>query len=155
MKLILAPDSFKGCLPAREVAAVLGAAVRERHPDWEVVELPLADGGEGTLDVLAAALRGEIRTARVSDPLGRPVSARFGLAGGTAIVEVAEACGLQLLRPEERDPLRASYHPETVPGKRVREPASVSHRSGEVQGMYDVRKEVPGAGNQRRSQESA
>ena len=55
MKLILAPDSFKGCLPAREVAAVLGAAVRERHPDWEVVELPLADGGEGTLDVLVAS----------------------------------------------------------------------------------------------------
>ena len=108
MKLILAPDSFKGCLPAREVAAVLGAAVRERHPDWEVVELPLADGGEGTLDVLVAALRGEIRTARVSDPLGRPVRARFGLAGGTAVVEVAEACGLQLLRPEERDPLRAT-----------------------------------------------
>jgi len=108
MKLILAPDSFKGCLPAREVAAVLAAAVRERHPDWEVVELPLADGGEGTLDVLVAALGGEIREAQVSDPLGRPVRARFGLAGGTAVVEVAEACGLQLLRPEERDPLRAS-----------------------------------------------
>jgi glycerate kinase len=108
MRLILAPDSFKGCLSAREVAGVLAAAVRERHPDWEVVELPLADGGEGTLDVLAAALRGEIRTAQVTDPLGRPVRARFGLAGGTAIVEVAEACGLQLLRPEERDPLRAS-----------------------------------------------
>ncbi len=108
MKILIAPDSFKGCLPAREVAAVLGAAVRERHPDWEVVELPLADGGEGTLDVLVAALRGEIRTARVSDPLGRPVRARFGLAGGTAVVEVAEACGLQLLRPEERDPLRAT-----------------------------------------------
>lgn len=108
MKILIAPDSFKGCLPAREVAAVLGAAVRERHPGWEVVELPLADGGEGTLDVLAAALGGEIRTAQVSDPLGRPVRARFGLAGGTAIVEVAEACGLQLLRPEERDPLRAT-----------------------------------------------
>ena len=108
MKLILAPDSFKGCLPAREVAAVLGAAVRGRHPDWEVVELPLADGGEGTLDVLDVALGGEVRTAQVSDPLGRPVRARFGLAGGTAIVEVAEACGLQLLRPEERDPLRAT-----------------------------------------------
>lgn len=107
MKILIAPDSFKGCLPAREVAAVLGAAVRERHPDWEVVELPLADGGEGTLDVLVAALRGEIRTAQVSDPLGRPVGACFGLAGDTAIVEVAEACGLQLLRPEERDPLRA------------------------------------------------
>ena len=108
MKLILAPDSFKGCLPAREVAAVLGAAVRERHPDWVVVELPLADGGEGTLDVLVAALGGEVRTAQVSDPLCRPVRARFGLAGGTAIVEVAGACGLQLLRPEERDPLRAT-----------------------------------------------
>ncbi|MCR5351812.1 MAG: glycerate kinase [Bacteroidales bacterium] len=110
MKILIAPDSFKGCLPAREVAAALSSALRSRHPDWEVTGLPLADGGEGTLDALAAALHAEVRLAQVSDPLGRSVSARYGLAGATAVIEVAEACGLPLLAPAERDPLRASTY---------------------------------------------
>jgi len=110
MKIVLAPDSFKGCLPAREVAAILAAELRERHPDWEAVELPLADGGEGTLDALVPALGGAFRGVRVSDPLGRSVSARYGIAGDTAVIEVAEACGLQYLSPAERDPLRASTY---------------------------------------------
>ena len=73
MKVIVAPDSFKGCLPAGEVAGTVAAALRERHPDWTVVELPLADGGEGTLDIVTPAIGGTICRAQVHDPLGRLV----------------------------------------------------------------------------------
>ena len=110
MKVIVAPDSFKGCLPAGEVAAVVADSLRKAHPDWEVQEMPLADGGEGTLDVLLPALGGRIMKADVQDPLGRTVTARFGLSGETAVIEVAEACGLRLLSPEERNPLKASTY---------------------------------------------
>ena len=110
MKVIVAPDSFKGCLPAKEVAAVVADSLRKAHPDWEVQEMPLADGGEGTLDVLLPALGGRIMKADVQDPLGRTVTARIGLSGETAVIEVAEACGLRLLSPEERNPLKASTY---------------------------------------------
>ena len=110
MKIVVAPDSFKGCLSAREVADALASALRERHPDWTVVEHPLSDGGEGTVDTVVPALGGTFREAVVSDPLGRPVSARYGLSGDTAILEVAEACGLKRLSPEERNPLIASTY---------------------------------------------
>lgn len=109
-KVIVAPDSFKGCLSAGEVAHTVASALREGHPDWEVVEFPLADGGEGTVDVVIPALGGTICQAVVSDPLGRPVSARFGLLGETAVLEVAEACGLKYLEPRERNPLVASSY---------------------------------------------
>ena len=109
-KVVVAPDSFKGCLSAQEVASTLASALRGLHPDWEVVENPLADGGEGTVDVLTPALGGEFRLAVVSDPLGRPVTARYGLLDDTAIVEVAEACGLKWLEPSERNPLTANTY---------------------------------------------
>lgn len=108
MTLLIAPDSYKGCLPAREVAAAMATAVRAALPGAEAIEMPLADGGEGTVEVLTAALGGSIRTATVSDPLGRPVEAKFGVCGDTAVIEVAEACGLQRLAPQERNPLIAS-----------------------------------------------
>ena len=107
MKVVIAPDSYKECLSAREVADALARALSMRGATPLCV--PLSDGGEGTVDVLTAALGGEIRTATVSDPLGRPVEAAFGIVpGGTAIIEVAAACGLSLLSPEERNPLKAS-----------------------------------------------
>lgn len=109
-KVIVAPDSFKGCLSAQEVASTLTSALRGLHPEWEVVGHPLADGGEGTVDVLTPALGGEFRLAVVSDPLGRPVTARYGLLADTAIIEVAEACGLKHLEPSERNPLTASTY---------------------------------------------
>ena len=107
MKVIVSPDSYKECMPASRVAAVMAAAARERWPEAEVVEIPLADGGEGTLDVLTHALHAQIHTASVQDPLGRSVEARFGLCGDTAIIEVAQACGLSLLTATERHPLEA------------------------------------------------
>ena len=108
MKIILAPDSFKDGLPAREVAEAMAAGVRDGVKEAEVVEIPLADGGEGTVEVLTGALGGSIQTAMVSDPLGRQVEAKFGVCGDTAVIEVAEACGLQRLALQERNPLIAS-----------------------------------------------
>lgn len=86
----------------------MALAVKEVCPSAEVISLPLADGGEGTLETLAHALDARLCEATVSDPLGRPVRAQYGVAGKTAILEVAQACGLSLLRPQERNPLIAS-----------------------------------------------
>ena len=106
MRIVIAPDSFKECLPARQVAEAIAEAARERWPEAEVVELPLADGGEGTLDVLADGAT--IRTVQVSDPPGRPVWAHYAVSGETAVIETAQAVGLNLLAPAERNPLKAS-----------------------------------------------
>jgi glycerate kinase len=104
--VLVAPDAFKGTLSAAEVARAIGRGLnREGVP----VDLcPIADGGEGTLDVLGEVLGADIRRAAVTDPLGREIEARFGLAGGTAIVETAAASGLELVSSEERDPIAAS-----------------------------------------------
>lgn len=108
MKVVLSPDSFKECLSSPQVAEAMACGVRRIRPDAEIVSLPLSDGGEGMLDVLAPALSAEIRVAVVADPLGRPVEARWGKCGETAVVETACACGLTLLDPAERNPLKAS-----------------------------------------------
>jgi glycerate kinase len=99
---LVAPDSFKGTFSAREVAAAIAAGLRSA--EREAVELPVADGGEGTMEVLLNALGGELRTATVSDPLGRPIEAGFALLpGGAAVVETAQASGLGLVDEGERD----------------------------------------------------
>lgn len=106
-RALACPASLKGSLGAVAAAAALAEGFRWSGVD--AAELPVADGGEGTAEVLATALGGEWRTAAVSDPLGRPVRARYLLLPGRmAVVESAEAIGLGTLRPEERDPLRAS-----------------------------------------------
>ena len=107
MKIVVAPDSFKECLTAREVARVLADAIQERFPAAEIVSIPLADGGEGTLDVLAAALGASLIPVTTHDPLGRPITAYYGKSGSTAIIEVAQACGIQLVNPSERNPFKA------------------------------------------------
>jgi glycerate kinase len=107
VKALLCPASLKGVLSAAETAAALATGFRRAGA--EAVELPVADGGEGTAEALHAALGGAWREAVVPDPLGRPISARWlVLPGGRAVVEAAAAIGLPLLKPEERDPLRAS-----------------------------------------------
>lgn len=108
MKIILAPDSYKECLPAQDVAAAMASAVRASCPDAEVVELPLADGGEGTAGILTHALGGKTVCIPVSGPLGVPVQASYGIAGNTAVIEVAAACGLSLVPAERRNPMIAS-----------------------------------------------
>jgi glycerate kinase len=106
--VLVAPDSFKGTFSAAEVAAAIARGLRAGGR--EAVELPIADGGEGTMDALVSSLGGEVRVARVSDPLGRPVDARYALVddGRTGIVEAAEASGLRLVSEHERDAFKAS-----------------------------------------------
>jgi glycerate kinase len=108
LPVLVAPDSFKGTFAAAEVAAALARGLRGAGRDAE--ELPVADGGEGTMVVLVDALGGELRTATVSDPLGRPVEAAFAVLadGDTAVVETAQASGLGLVAEDERDPWAAS-----------------------------------------------
>ena len=107
MRALLCPASLKGVLTARAAAAALAAGVRKAGA--EAVELPVADGGEGTADALYHAHGGEWREALVSDPLGRPLSARWLLLpDGGGVVEAAAAIGLPLLTPGERDPLVGS-----------------------------------------------
>jgi glycerate kinase len=104
MRLLAAPDKFRGTLTARQAAAAIAAGAA--RAGWAAVELPLADGGEGTLDVLG----GGNRLTIVSGPLGEPVEAGWRLEeDGTALIEAAQACGLTLAGgPEGNDPLRAT-----------------------------------------------
>ena len=105
-RVLIAPQSFKGSADAVAVAAAIARGVRTVWPEAEVVELPLADGGEGTVRALVRATGGELRRARVHDPLLREIDAEWGVLGDhtTAVVEMAAANGLPLLRESERDP---------------------------------------------------
>ncbi len=107
-KIVIACDSYKGCLSSSEVARAAAEGVAEVYPDCEIVRLAVADGGEGTVDALVETLGGHLECAEVSDPLGRPVKAAYGIAGDLAIIESAAACGLTLLSKEERNPLIAT-----------------------------------------------
>lgn len=110
MKIVIASDSFKGSLTSAEVAQAATRGIQANYPDCEVVAVHVADGGEGTVEAVVEALGGEIITANVSDPLGRPIAARYGMAGDKAIIEMAAASGLTLLRPDERNPWLTSTH---------------------------------------------
>ena len=104
---LVAPDSFKGTFAARAVAAAIAGGLRSAGR--EAVELPVADGGEGTMEVLVTALGGDIRTVTASDPLGRPVEASLALLpDGSAVVEMAQASGLGLVAEDDRDAWNAS-----------------------------------------------
>jgi glycerate kinase len=107
--VVVAPDSFKGTMDAVEVAAAVARGLRAGGR--EAIELPVADGGEGTMDVLLTALGGERRAARVQDPLGREVEAAWALLpDGSAVVEMAQASGLRLVAEDERDAWAASTY---------------------------------------------
>ncbi|MGX5696651.1 allantoinase AllB [Agromyces soli] len=107
MRIVIAPDKFKGSLTAPEVAARVAEGARRVDPEIEVVAIPVADGGEGTLDAALAA-GFERRTARVTGPLGAPVDADFAVRGDEAVVEMARASGLDLVAEGERDASRAT-----------------------------------------------
>jgi glycerate kinase len=104
--VLVAPDSFKGTFSAVTVAERIGRGLE--RGGWPVELCPLADGGEGTLEVLLDALDLELVEVSVSDPLGRKIAAGFGFGGEVAVVEMAAANGLGLLEPDELDPMRAS-----------------------------------------------
>lgn len=107
MKIIVAPDSFKGSLSAFEACDTIIEAI-SKSSNHDVFRFPMADGGEGTLDVLISALGGEYAKVDVKDPLGRTVQASFGICGKIAIIESARACGLTLLSDSEKNPLLTS-----------------------------------------------
>lgn len=110
MKTVIAIDSFKGCLRSVEANRAAAEGVRSACPDAEIVEVPVSDGGEGFLEAFHAAIGGRFVTVPVMDPLMRRISARYLLKGQTAVLEVAEAIGLSLLSPEERNPMSASSY---------------------------------------------
>ena len=111
MRFLFASDSFKGTIGSARAAELLTVAARECFPEAACTGLVVADGGEGTVDAVVAATDGELRRALVADPLGRPVWATYGLlGGGRAVIEMASASGLPLLRASERDPLATSTY---------------------------------------------
>ena len=112
MKVIVAPNSFKGSLSASQAAAAIARGAREALPDAEVIEIPVADGGEGTVEALVSARKGTYHSVQVEGPLGDPVQAVYGLIdeGRTGVVELAAASGLTLIPPERRDPRKTSTY---------------------------------------------
>ena len=109
MKIVIAPDKYKGNMTSPELCTIIREAFLSEMPDAEVICIPLADGGDGTAEALTAAHHGEIRQVTVTGPLGQPVTAKFGVfdSGRSAVMEMASASGLALLKEEERNPLRA------------------------------------------------
>ena len=108
MKIVIASDSFKGSMSSLDVATAATAGVIDVYPDSEIVSVNVADGGEGTVEAIVDALGGEIVKVQVSDPLGREIETCYGIAGETAILEMAAASGLPLLAVEERNPWATS-----------------------------------------------
>jgi glycerate kinase len=105
MRVLIAPQEFKGTLTAVEASIAVRDALSAAYPDWHADLLPMADGGYGTTDALLAALGGELQTSAAHDPLMRPVDASWGLLGdGRGVIEAASASGLLRLRADERNP---------------------------------------------------
>lgn len=106
MNILVASDSFKGCLSSPQINDAIERGIRQVVPDSHVIKIPIADGGEGTCEALLYTLGGQRVTLTVHDPLMRPITAYYGiLPNGTAIIEMAQAAGLTLLSEEERNPL--------------------------------------------------
>lgn len=110
MKIVIAPDSYKESLSALEVACAIEAGFRQVFPDAEYVKIPVADGGEGTVEAMVAATRGRVITVDVTGPLGEPVQAFYGISGDehTAFIEMAAASGLESVPPAKRNPLKTT-----------------------------------------------
>src|SRR5579871_3056961 len=108
MKIVIAPDKFKGCLTASAVAEAIAAGIRSVDPSAALDLCPMADGGEGTVAAMVSATGGKLLSRRVTGPLTEmKVDADFGMLGDgqTAVVEMATASGLALLQPQDRNPL--------------------------------------------------
>ena len=110
MKFVIAPDSFKGSLSAKEVADAIKTGIAEILPDANFVLVPMADGGEGTMQALVDASSGRIIHTPVHDPLGRLIPSKFGLLGdgSTAVIEMAQASGIQYVDYQTRNPMATS-----------------------------------------------
>ena len=110
MKVVVAIDSFKGCMTSVEANRAAAEGIRSVCPDAEIVQVPVSDGGEGFLEAFHAAIGGELQEVTVRDPLMRPITAKYLLRGDEAVIEIAQASGLTLLTPEERNPMVATSY---------------------------------------------
>ena len=108
MKIILAPDSFKGTFSSMEVINHLERGITKFFPNAEIVKIPIADGGEGTVEAIFSAIGGVIHEKAVTGPLGNKVVARFAMKDDLAIIEMAEASGITLIHEYERNPLETT-----------------------------------------------
>ena len=111
MKILIAPDSFKGSATSRKAAEAIGEGVLEVFPEAKLIEIPVADGGEGTVEALTDSLKGKVVKKRVKGPLGKFVDAEYGiLPGEIAVIEMASASGLPLVPEDKRNPLISSTY---------------------------------------------
>ena len=110
MKIIVAPDSFKGSLKSIEVIDCVKRSALKRFPGAEIVEVPIADGGDGTVEAMVHATRGRIIRAKAGDPLGREIECIYGEAAGAAVIGMSEISGLALLKEDERSAVLTSSH---------------------------------------------
>ncbi len=109
MKILIAPDSFKGSATSLRAAEAIGKGVRQIFPDAELVQIPVADGGEGTVEALTDSLKGRVVKKKIQGPLGDPVEAEYGiLPGDIAVIEMASASGLTLIPEDKRNPFLTS-----------------------------------------------
>lgn len=125
MKVVVATDSFKGSLDSLEAGRAIADGVRDFCPDAEVVIVPVADGGEGLLNAVISGGRGTKFKCEVKGPMGLPAVAEWGVCGDSAVIESAQACGLTLVAPDERDPARADSYGV---GQLIKEGLSKGHR---------------------------
>ena len=110
MKVVIAIDSFKGCLTSQEANEAAAEGIRQAYPDAEIIEVPVSDGGEGYMEAFYAATGGHLEEVTVRDPLMRPVVAKYLLKDELAVIEIAQASGLTLLTKEERNPMVATSY---------------------------------------------
>ena len=110
MKIVIAIDSFKGCLSSKEANEAAAEGIRKVYPDAEIIKVPVSDGGEGYMEAFHAAIGGKLEEVMVRDPMMRPVTAKYLLQGETAVIEIAQASGLTLLTKEERNPMVATSY---------------------------------------------
>ena len=109
-KIIVAIDSFKGCLTSAEANQAASEGIIDKMPEAAVVQVPVSDGGEGFMEAFRASIGGSIVEVNVKDPLMRPIVAQYLVQGDTAVIEIAKASGLTLLSPEERNPMVATSY---------------------------------------------
>ena len=110
MKVVIAIDSFKGCLTSKEANEAAAEGIRRAYPDAGIMEVPVSDGGEGYMEAFHAAVGGQLEEVTVRDPLMRPIVAKYLLKDEMAVIEIAQASGLTLLTKEERNPMVATSY---------------------------------------------
>jgi len=112
LKIVLAPDSFKGSMTASDVCNAMTEGILKIFPNAEIISIPIADGGEGTVDSLVSATDGKFKTCKVLNPIGEEITAKYGILGDmkTAVIEMAAASGLPLIPREKQNPLYTSTY---------------------------------------------